>query len=67
VKCSHGSTTGQLDENALFYLRARGLSEAAAKTLLLQAFMEDVLTYVQNEEALAFVHQRIADRFNWHF
>lgn len=65
VKCSHGSTTGQLDENALFYLRARGLSEAAAKNLLLQAFMEDVLAYVKNEEVLSYVHQRISERFNW--
>ena len=67
VKCSHGSTTGQLDDNALFYLRARGLSAASAKTLLLQAFMEDVLTYVKHEEVLAYVHQRIAERFNWKY
>ena len=67
VKCSHGSTTGQLDENALFYLRARGLSEAAAKNLLLQAFMEDVLQYVKQEEVLAYVHKRIAERFNWNY
>jgi len=67
VKCSHGSTTGQLDENALFYLRARGLSSASAKTLLLQAFMEDVLTYVKHEEVLSYVHQRIAERFNWNY
>lgn len=67
VKCSHGSTTGQLDENALFYLRARGLSAASAKTLLLQAFMEDVLTYVKHEEVLAYVHKRIAERFNWSY
>ena len=67
VKCSHGSTTGQLDENALFYLRARGLSSASAKTLLLQAFMEDVITYVKHEEVLSYVHQRIAERFNWNY
>ena len=67
VKCSHGSTTGQLDENALFYLRARGLSEATAKNLLLQAFMEDVLQYLKNEEVLAYVHKRIAERFNWSY
>lgn len=67
VKCSHGSTTGQLDENALFYLRARGLSEAAAKNLLLQAFMEDVLQYLKNEEVLDYVHNRIAERFNWNY
>jgi len=51
----------------LFYLRARGLSAATAKTLLLQAFMEDVLTYIKHDEALAYVHQRIAARFNWNY
>lgn len=67
VKCSHGSTTGQLDETALFYLRARGLSAASAKNLLLQAFMEDVLMYIKHEEVLNFIHQRVADRFNWSY
>jgi len=67
VKCSHGSTTGQLDETALFYLRARGLSEASAKNLLLQAFMEDVLTYIKEEEALNYIHERITSRFNWNY
>lgn len=67
VKCSHGSTTGQLDENALFYLRARGLSAASAKNLLLQAFMEDVLTYIKHEEVLAYIHHRIAQRFKWNY
>jgi Fe-S cluster assembly protein SufD len=65
VKCSHGSTTGQLDENALFYLKARGLSEKAAKTLLLQAFMEDVLQVFQPEELRTFIFKSLAARFNW--
>lgn len=67
VKCSHGSTTGQLDQEALFYLRARGLSAASAKNLLLQAFMEDVLTYIKEEEGQTYIHERIADRFNWNY
>jgi Fe-S cluster assembly protein SufD len=50
VKCSHGSTTGQLDEDALFYLRARGLSRESATTLLLNAFAEEVLENVKGEE-----------------
>jgi Fe-S cluster assembly protein SufD len=65
VKCSHGSTTGQLDENALFYLKARGLSEKAAKTLLLQAFMDDVLQVFQPEELRTFIFKSLAVRFNW--
>ncbi|HKA14331.1 MAG TPA: Fe-S cluster assembly protein SufD [Myxococcota bacterium] len=43
VKCSHGSTIGRLDENALFYLRSRGLPEARARDLLLRAFALEVL------------------------
>lgn len=44
VKCSHGSTIGELDANALFYLRARGIDEKTAKNLLVAAFIEEVLT-----------------------
>jgi Fe-S cluster assembly protein SufD len=43
VKCSHGSTTGQLDEDALFYLQSRGLSRDSARKMLIGAFAEDVL------------------------
>ena len=47
VKCSHGATTGQLDQEALFYLRARGISEENARALLLKAFMGDVLNTIK--------------------
>lgn len=49
VKCSHGTTTGQIDEEALFYLRARGIGEQAARTLLNIAFVGDVLSHIENE------------------
>jgi len=41
VKCTHGATIGQIEENALFYLRSRGISEKEAKKLLLLAFAEE--------------------------
>lgn len=47
VKCSHGSTTGQLDDKALFYLRTRGLSERIARTLLMAAFCDEVTQKVE--------------------
>lgn len=47
VKCSHGLTTGQLDEDALFYLRSRGISKGEAKQMLMQAFAADVLEHVR--------------------
>jgi Fe-S cluster assembly protein SufD len=42
VKCSHGATVGQLDAEALFYMRSRGISETEAKKMLLQAFADEV-------------------------
>lgn len=47
VKCSHGSTIGQLDENALFYLRSRGISERTAKTMLFYAFCDEVIRKIE--------------------
>jgi Fe-S cluster assembly protein SufD len=44
VKCAHGATVGQLDMNQLFYLRSRGIDEAAARTLLIFAFAEDLVS-----------------------
>ena len=43
VKCTHGATVGQLDETQLFYLRSRGIDEAQARRLLVQAFAHDVI------------------------
>lgn len=43
VKCSHGATTGQLDADALFYMRSRGIPEDEARRMLIQAFMVDVI------------------------
>lgn len=47
VKCNHGATVGQLDENQLFYLRSRGVEEAMARMLLVHAFAHDVIERVR--------------------
>ncbi|MCC8174818.1 MAG: Fe-S cluster assembly protein SufD [Bacteroidales bacterium] len=47
VKCSHGATTGQLDQQALFYMRTRGIPLQEARTMLMQAFMVDVIDTVR--------------------
>lgn len=47
VKCSHGLTTGQLDEDALFYMRSRGIAEQEARYMLIQAFAVDVLQHIR--------------------
>ncbi|MBI1384944.1 MAG: Fe-S cluster assembly protein SufD [Rhizobiales bacterium] len=50
VACGHGATSGQLDENMLFYLRARGVPEVAAKALLIEAFAGEALDEVEEPE-----------------
>ena len=48
VKCSHGATTGQLDETSLFYLRSRGVPEALARNLLVQSFLGEALDEISD-------------------
>ncbi|MCC5922985.1 MAG: Fe-S cluster assembly protein SufD [Crocinitomicaceae bacterium] len=67
VRCSHGSTTGQLDEQAVFYLRARGLSEKKAKELLVSAFIGEVLEKVDNATYRAYVDELFWQKFGWQF
>jgi Fe-S cluster assembly protein SufD len=57
VKCSHGATVGQLDPEALFYIRSRGISEANAKILLMYAFAADVINKISIPE----LRQRMDD------
>jgi Fe-S cluster assembly protein SufD len=49
VKCSHGATIGQIDDDALFYLQARGISRLRAHRMLLEAFAADVLGRIKIE------------------
>jgi Fe-S cluster assembly protein SufD len=49
VKASHGATTGQLDESAIFYMQQRGISRDTAYRLLLGAFFDDVLSTIPDE------------------
>lgn len=62
VKCSHGCTVGQLDEEAFFYLRSRGVSEKAAKSLLIHAFAVDILEHIKPEKIREYVDQLISER-----
>jgi Fe-S cluster assembly protein SufD len=51
VKCAHGATVGEIEPDALFYLRARGIDEAEARAMLIQAFMGDVLDDIADPAA----------------
>mgnify|MGYP006282454081 CR=1 FL=1 len=64
VKCSHGSTTGQMDEEALFYLMSRGVSEKNARILLVNAFAEDVLAEMVNENLRDYIESAIKEKLS---
>lgn len=59
VKCSHGCTIGQLDEEALFYLRARGIPKESAEVLLLEAFAADIVDQIKPELLRSYVSKLI--------
>lgn len=50
VKCSHGATTGEIEAEQLFYLRARGVPEADARALLVQAFLDEIFDNIREED-----------------
>ncbi len=67
VKCSHGCTTGQLDEEALFYLQSRGISKQSAQAMLLYAFAADVIEPMKNEQVKGYFDTLISERLQKNF
>lgn len=67
VKCSHGCTSGQLDDEAMFYLRSRGIAAPIAKAMLLYAFASEVLAPIQNETLKSYLDNLIAERLHKNF
>jgi Fe-S cluster assembly protein SufD len=63
VLCSHGATSGQLDDEGLFYLRTRGLTAEQARILMLQAFAQDVLDEIAIDAYREHLEQKVRDRF----
>ncbi|MDX1901625.1 MAG: SufD family Fe-S cluster assembly protein [Gammaproteobacteria bacterium] len=59
VKCTHGSTVGQLDQDALFYLQARGISLHDAKKLLTDAFAEEIFMQIHSAPIQNWLRQRV--------
>ena len=55
VKCSHGSTSGNIDENSIFYLMSRGLSYSDSKKLLTNGFLNEVIEKITNENIKNFI------------
>jgi Fe-S cluster assembly protein SufD len=62
VKCSHGSTTGELDEEALFYLQSRGVNPTEAKKMMINAFADEALAVIDSDAIRHHIEQIIANR-----
>ncbi len=63
VKCSHGSTVGQLDDEAKFYLKARGIGDTLAEKLLVQAFAQDITNSITHDGTKEHIIQYFIDEF----
>ncbi len=59
VKCSHGSATGQMREEELFYLQTRAIAKQDAQKMLIKGFMNDVISRIDNEELHQMIHRYI--------
>ena len=64
VKCAHGTTVGQLDEDALFYLRTRGLDELDARNALTHAFGANIVSRLSNQQLIDLLTNRIESRLD---
>ncbi|HKJ81955.1 MAG TPA: Fe-S cluster assembly protein SufD [Ignavibacteriaceae bacterium] len=64
VKCSHGATIGQLDEEAMFYLKSRGIGEETSKSILIHAFASDVIKSIKIKAIKDYVEKILSNRFD---
>lgn len=64
VKCSHGATVGQLDEESLFYLRSRGISKDMARSILIRAFANDIFDEMKNDELHEHLNNMVFEKLN---
>lgn len=62
VKCSHGTTTGKLNDEALFYMRSRGIPKDEARTLLLYAFAQDVLSQIKIKPIQDYLNRVVTEK-----
>jgi Fe-S cluster assembly protein SufD len=62
VKCTHGATIGQIDAEAIFYLRSRGIALDEARTMLTQAFANDVISKIKSEPLRARLERALMEK-----
>ena len=66
VKCSHGSTSGSIDEDSLHYLMTRGLSRKKSANLLIKGFLNDVVEFIKSPSIKKFVEDKLEEQINGH-
>ena len=62
VVCTHGAAVGQLDQEALFYLKSRGIGEQAARRLLARGFVAEPLNAIEDDAVRQYVDAAVAER-----
>ena len=62
VKCSHGSTTGQIEEEALFYLQSRGINRTDAMELMVRGFANEVVDKVENQDMKEYIQNALIQK-----
>ena len=66
VRCTHGATIGQLDAESLFYLQSRGIGKAQARSLLTQAFAQDIIDRIKIPELRNQLEKVLSEKFHEH-
>ena len=64
VKCTHGSTTGQIDEEAIFYLQTRGINRNDAIELIVRGFTDEILNKIKNDNFKNCVKNILIEKMN---
>jgi Fe-S cluster assembly protein SufD len=64
VKCSHGATIGQIEDEALFYLKSRGIGDKTARGMLIHAFASDVVNSIKVESIRNYLEEILTNKFN---
>ena len=59
VKCTHGSTTGQIDEEAIFYMKSRGIKDSTAKRILISGFLNDIINTIKINDIKKYFLEKI--------
>ncbi len=66
VKCSHGSTSGSIDEDSLHYLMTRGLSRSDSTKLLIKGFLNDIVEFIKSPTIKKFIESKLDEQINGH-